>query len=708
MLGRLSAFLYARGRAVLAVAVVLAAVAGAFGVGVSKYLSPYGANDPATQSVQATNRFQAAARRQIDPGVVALISAGDVRRATARQRARAVAAELRRQPDVASVVPGPVSRDGRSRYVVAYFRPLPDKRLSDDANLIESRFKGQPDVKLGGTAIANAQVNRQVSHDLGHAELLAFPFIFLLSLLFFRSLVAALLPPLLGGLAIIGTFAILRLLSGVFDLSVFALNLTTGMGLGLAIDYSLFIVSRYREEAAEDGFGPAALRRTLQTAGRTVLFSSITVAVAVAALAIFPQRFLYSMGIAGATTALLAAALALMVLPALLAVLGPRVNALSPQRLRRAAEREARPARSGAWYRLAHFVTRRPGQVAVASAAFLIAVGIPFTQIKFITVDARVLPASASARHVQDALNTEFPPHRTAPLEVVLGVPANSPHVKALARRLAQLPDVSGIAPAQPAGPRTSLLAVAPAQDPLSGATKQLVRDIRAIHTRFYLGVAGQTASYIDLEHSLAVHLPAVLGIVIAATLIVLFLMTGSIVLPIKAVVMNALSLSAVFGLLVLIFQDGNLQGLLGYRSLGALDATQPILLFAIGFGLATDYGVFLLARIKEAHDAGASDSEAIALGLERTGRIVTAAALLFAVALLAFATSSIVFVKELGIGTALAVLIDASIVRALLVPSLMKLLGSANWWAPWPLRRLHDRIGLREGAPTRALTAAH
>jgi RND superfamily putative drug exporter len=506
---------------------------------------------------------------------------------------------------------------------------------------------------------------------------------------------------LLGGLSIIGTFAVLRLLSGVIDLSVFALNLATGMGLGLAIDYSLFVVSRYREEAARGGgFDADALRRTLQTAGRTVLFSSITVAVAVASLVIFPQRFLYSMGIAGAIVALLGATLALTVLPALLAVLGPRVNALSPRRLRRAAEREARPARSGAWYRLAQFVTRRPAQIAVASAALLIALGIPFTQVKFITVDARVLPAGHSARQVQDALNTQFPPHRTTPLEVVVGAPAGSQQVRALAGRISRLPDVSAVAPPQPAGRSISLLAVAPAQDPLSGATKQLVRDVRAIRTPFYMGVAGQTAAYIDLEHSLGVHLPAVLAVVVAATLIVLFLMTGSVVLPLKAIVMNTLSLSAMFGILVLVFQDGNLQGLLSFHSLAALDATQPILLFVIGFGLATDYGVFLLARIKEARDAGASDREAVALGLERTGRIVTAAALLFAVAVVAFATSEIVFIKEFGIGAALAVLIDSSIIRALLVPSLMELLGSLNWWAPRPLRRLHDRIGLQEGTP--------
>jgi RND superfamily putative drug exporter len=385
-------------------------------------------------------------------------------------------------------------------------------------------------------------------------------------------------------------------------------------------------------------------------------------------------------------------------------VLGPRVNALSPKRLRRAAERDARPAHSGSWYRLAQFVTRRPAPIAIASIAVLVGLAIPFfTQVRFITADARVLPASVSAHQVQGALDTQFPPNRTTPLEVVVGAPASSPAVRALAHRIAVLPDVSSVAPAQPAGRETSLLQVAPVHRPLTGRTEQLVRDVRAIHTPYYLGVAGQTAAYLDLEHSLGAHVPAALAIVVGATLIILFVMTGSVVLPVKAVVMNALNLSAVFGILVLIFQHGNLQGLLGYHSPGAIDATQPILLFAIGFGLATDYGVFLLARIKEAHDAGAPNTEAVALGLERTGRIVTAAALLFAVAVGAFATSQIVFIKELGIGTALAVLLDASVIRALLVPSLMALLGSLNWWAPRPLRWLHERIGLQEGAPEAA-----
>ncbi len=711
MLSRLADVLYANGRRVLIVAVIGAAVCGALGAGVAKHLSPYGANDPATQSVQATNRFQAAAGRQLDAGVVALITSrsGPVTSPATRARIRDVSRQLQAEPTVATVdsiltTPNPaiVSKDRRQTYVLAYFKPLSDQRLKDVAQQLENRFAGQADVALGGGAIANAQANTQVSHDLAHAELLAFPFIFLLSLLFFRSLVAALLPPLLGGLAILTTFLALRIVASVVDISVFALNLVTGLGLGLAIDYSLFMVSRYREEAAQSGFGRQALRRTLQTSGRTILFSSITVAMAIASLAIFPQRFLYSMGIAGALVALLAAMLALVVLPAMLAVLGPRVNALAPRRLQRAADRDARPAQSGAWYRLSRFVTRRPGPIAAASAGLLIVLGLPFLGIKFVTVNASVLPHTASARQVDDALKQSFPPNRTQPLQVVVGAPADSPKVTALRTEMAQLPNVAVVSPAQPASATTSLISVAPTQPPLSGASQQLLHDVRALRPPVYLGVAGQTAAYVDLEHSLAAHIPAVLTVIVAATLIVLFLFTGSVVLPIKAVIMNALSLSAVFGILVLIFQDGRLEGLLGYQSQGALDATQPIFLAAVAFGLATDYGVFLLSRIKEARDAGAADSEAVAIGLERTGRIVTAAALLFAVAIGAFATSKLVFIKELGLGAALAVLIDASIIRALLVPSLMELLGKWNWWAPAPLRRLHNRIGLAEHAPSR------
>jgi uncharacterized membrane protein YdfJ with MMPL/SSD domain len=699
MLEALASFIDRNKRRVLTVALLGIAVAAVLGSGVAKRLSPYGDTDPSTESVQAADRYEAATGRQIDAGVVALVRAGDIHSAHARRRVHQVEAQLRSDSEIAAVSSyydshdaAMVSTDGRSTYVVAYFRRKSDSTTQSDASRLEREFAGQRDIALGGPAIADAQVNSQVSSDLARAELLAFPFIFLLSLLFFRSLVASLLPPLLGAFAIFSTFFALRVVSSFTHLSVFAVNIVTGLGLGLAIDYSLFMVSRYREESAVRGFGVDALRRTLATSGRTILFSSLTVAASLVSLTVFPQLFLFSMGLAGALVALVAGALALIVLPTMLALLGPRVNALAPKRLQRAAARDARPAESGFWYRLSRSVIARPRRTAMLSAGALIALGIPFASIKFLPADAQTLPAGASAYQVSAALRNDFPPGRTAPLEVVVGAPAGSRQVSTLQAQLRALPDVSSVAPAQPAGPDLSLIDVAPSTPTYSGASRHLVHAVRALKPPVYVGVAGETAGFVDLEHSLATHLPLVLALIIASTLIVLFLMTGSLVLGVKAVLMNALSLSAVFGVLVLIFQHGSLQGLLSYRGTGALDATQPILLFAIGFGLATDYGVFLLSRIKEAYDSGIPNDQAVAVGLERTGRIVTAAALLFSVAIGAFVASKLVFIKELGLGTALAVLFDASVVRALLVPSLMELLGRWNWWAPGPLRRLQAR----------------
>lgn len=710
MFGALARWVHRHARAVLVAAVIGAAIAGVFGYSVASRLSPYGVDDPATQSVQVRERFASLTGHQIDPGVIAVVRTAGLRSSAGRATVKRVGQELARGPDVAKVVtflqthdPAMVSRDGRDTYLLAYFKPYSDKRISDDAQKIENRFASQRDVILDGTAIANAEVDSRVSHDLARAELFVFPLVFLLSFVFFRSLVAALLPPLVGGLAIIGAFMALRFLSGAIDLSVFALNLVTGAGLGLAIDYCLLIVSRYREEMAATGSDRIALERTLETAGRTVAFSAVTVTAAIAALLIFPQRFLYSMGYGGVIVVPLAAALALVVLPAVLVVLGPRVNALAPKRLQRAVARETRPDESGAWYRLSRWVMRRPAYVALASAAVMIALGIPFTGIRFTFVDEFVLPASASAHRAGDLLTREFPRGQTNPLDVLADVSPGSPRAASFAARLRKLPDVAAVGRPQPAGRSHSLIDVAPAAPPLSDADQRLVHRVRALTEPFHFGVAGQTAAFVDLKYSLASHLPLVLAVIVAATLIALFLMTGSVVLPLKAVLMNVLTLSATFGLLVLIFQDGRLEGLLGYRSQGALEITDPVLVFAISFGLATDYGVFLLSRIKEAHDSGLPNPQAVATGLERTGRIVSAAAILFAVAIGSFVTSAMVFIKELGLGIAFAVLLDVSLIRALLVPSLMALLGRLNWWAPAPLRRLHERFGARESQAPRA-----
>jgi RND superfamily putative drug exporter len=420
----------------------------------------------------------------------------------------------------------------------------------------------------------------------------------------------------------------------------------------------------------------------------------VTVAGALAALAIFPQRFLYSMGIGGALVALAAALISLTVLPAVLALLGERVNSLSPKFLQRRAEADSRPASEGFWYRLSRTIMRIPGRIAFASAAFLIVLGIPFFSINFTSVDAQVLPEDTSARMVDNVLRSEFPPFHDTPVQ--LYAEGSAAEVEAIADEARRLDEVAEVLPPQQLEGNAWAIEVVSADPPLADQSQNLVADLRGIDSTTL--VTGFTANFVDLQDSLVEHLPLVLAMVCLVTFIVLFLMTGSVVLPIKQLLMNFLGLSAVFGILVLIFQDGRFEGLLGYDSQGGLESTQPLLLFAVAFGLSTDYGVFLLSRIKEARDGGASDSEAVAIGLERTGRIVTAAALLFCIAIGSFVTSEIIFIKQVGLGTALAVLIDATIIRALLVPSLMELLGKWNWWAPAPLRRLHRRIGLSEG----------
>ena len=698
MLDRLAQFVQTRRRLVAIGAVVFFLAAGAIGGSVADRLDPYGAEDPDTETAIATERLEEAGYRSTS--VVVLLEGVDPTTPAGEARVGEIEAIVGSDPDVERVAgftstgsDAFLSRSGDSAYLAVSLTPTDDDATQEAGERIAASLEEEPGVSVGGGAVAQAQVNEQVEEDLRTAEIYAFPLLFLLSLLFFRSLVAAALPLLVGGLAIVGTFLALRVAAEFTSVSIFALNLVTGLGLGLAIDYSLFIVSRYREEIARSGPGMEAMRRTMTTAGRTVLFSSLTVAGALAALIVFPQRFLYSMGLGGAMVALIAAAIALIVLPAVLALLGERVNSLSPKFLRRRAEEETRPLTTGFWYRLSRLVMRQPARIAVASAAFLIALGIPFLQIEFTSVDAQVLPASASAHQVDDVLREEFPPFRDSP--VVLAVSGGEAEAQRTAAAAREIPGADAVNEPIALEGGVGVVEVISGEAPLTDGSQDLVSDLRGLEGDVL--VTGFTADYVDLQQSLVDHLPLVLTIVALVTFLVLFLFTGSVVLPLKQILMNFLGLSAVFGLLVLIFQDGRLEGLLGYTSQGGLESTQPLLLFAVVFGLSTDYGVFLLSRIKEARDGGASDSEAVAVGLERTGRIVTAAAILFSVAIGAFATSQIIFIKELGVGTALAVLIDATIIRALLVPSLMKLLGRWNWWAPGPLRRLHARIGLSE-----------
>ena len=654
---------------VLAAAAAFAVVAAGFGLA-TPHLLGRGSNDfvaRGSESLRAERVVEAASGISAAPQVLVL-----VRRPTARRLARVVAA-IRSEPAFPMIAPPLRSTDGTEALLAAYARARVSQRVwRAAAERVNGRLAAIGDVAMGGTALATVQVNRQVQHDLTFAEEVAFPLLLLLAFWVFRSLVAALLPLLCGALTILGGLLVLRLVDLAIPVSTYALNIVTGIGLGLGIDYSLLLVSRYREELARLGPCHDAVRRTVATAGRTVAFSSVTVAAAIATLAIFPLGFLRSMGIAGGLVAPLAGLISLTVLPALFVLLGERVNALSPRRWRRAAERAARGERGG-WYRLAHALMRWPIPVAVAAATLLLVLAQPFLAIRFTGVDASVLPPRLSSRVVDTALRRDFPTTALSPIyAVVRGTGAD-------ARAYAAAVSAPLVLAPRKLGPNVWEVTASSGKAFLDPASQRLVQQMRALPGNALVG--GSTAQFLDQKHTLGAMLPIAAGLLAASTFLLLWAATRSLVLPLKALLMNVLTLSATFGILVFVFQDGRLQGLLDYQHQGALELTAPIVLFAIAFGLATDYGVFLLTRIKEAWDSGLPNREAVAVGLERTGRIITAAALLFCIAVGAFATSQIIIVKEIGVGIALAVIIDASIVRVLLVPSLMAILGRWNWW---------------------------
>src|SRR3954471_23786326 len=451
MFKELASLAQRHGKRTVIFAAVLFVIAGALGGGVASKLAPYGADDPATESVEAGDRLNDDGFRQAS----VIVLAQDVSPATpaGQRRLGQLERQVKHNPDVASVTSyldthsrDFLSTDQHATYLAVSLKPTDDKEQQDAAKSIADELDGQPGVSVGGIALAQEQVNKQVEKDLRMAEILAFPILFLLSLVFFRSGVAALLPLLIGGLAIVGTFLLLRLANEFVDVSIFALNLTTGLGLGLAIDYSLFVVSRYREEIAKVGPGAEAMKRTLNTAGRTVLFSSLTVAAALASLMVFPQRFLYSMGLGGALVALLASTIALTVLPAVLTLLGNRVNAGAPKFLQRGAERDATETESGFWYRLSRFVMRRPIPIATVTATLLIVLGIPFYSLKFTSVDAQVLPESASARQGDNVMRAQSPPFHDTP-HILLVEHATPAALNTIERDVAS---VKGIAEVQP------------------------------------------------------------------------------------------------------------------------------------------------------------------------------------------------------------------------------------------------------------------
>ena len=545
-------------------------------------------------------------------------------------------------------------------------------------------------------------INNEVTADIAKAEGFSMPVLLILLLVIFGSLAAASLPVAIGGVAILGSFTVLRLLTMATTVSIYSVNITTILGLGLGIDYGLFMVTRFREELHRQPTVEQAVARTVATAGRTVAVSGVTVAVALTSLMLFPEDFLRSMGYGGVATVAVDVLAALIVLPALLAVLGHRVNAL---RIRRSVQQPPRDESGGAWYRLARSVMRRPLVYVTVITIALLALGAPFLRVSWGGTDARTLPAASTVRQVSETLGSQFPVNSTDPIEALITGPgASAGGSAALASYLHRIDAIPGVTGTQVTGSKGDTIRVdvryTPA--PVSSAARHIVTQIRALAppAGATVLVGGTTAGLIDELASLGSVLPWMALLVCVSTFVLLFLAFGSVVLPLKAIVMNVLSLGATFGVVVWIFQWGHLSGLLRFTPTGSLDPTMPILMAAIIFGLSMDYEVFLLSRIRERYDQTGDNTVAVAAGLQRTGGVITSLALLLIIVVAAFSASGITFIKLLGVGMIVALLVDASVVRVLLVPATMRLLGRANWWAPRPLRRLYARYGFKEDSP--------
>jgi RND superfamily putative drug exporter len=718
MFERLGHLTYTRRRWVLVLAAAFLAVGAGWGTGVFGSMVSSGFEDPGSESAAALARVQDEVGRD-EADVVVLYRAGGAPVDGPEVRT-AVKAHLASLPaDLVTGITttwsgGPrgaalLSEDGRATYAVVHVSGDDEDARMSAYEELEPALRDAPDgltVQLGGNEAIASDITTQVSEDIARAEQISLPLVMVLLVIVFGGLTAAGLPLAIGGLAILGSFTMLRLLSLATDVSIFAVNIVTMLGLGLAIDYGLFVVSRFREELRAGQSTEQALVRTMATAGRTVAFSGVTVAISLASLLLFPQVFLRSMGFGGMAAVLVAMVGALTVLPALLAVLGHRVDSLRIRIPGRRPRRERPVAHGqGAWERLARSVMRRPIAYVAVIVPILLLAGAPFLRVEFGGVDHRALPEGTESRVVSETLLTDFPGGGTTTIDPVVSFAdgavdaADRAAVEAFAQDVRGLPGVTTVDVSGEGG-RSVLLSVHHDAGGITGPARDLVESIRELPEPVgsQVLVGGRAAELQDLLSSLRSTLPWMGLFVVGVTLVLLFLAFGSVVLPLKAVAMNVLSLSASFGALVWIFQDGHLSGLLGFTTTGAIEATQPILMLAIAFGLSMDYEVFLLSRVREEWDRTGDNTTAVAAGLQRTGRIITSAALLLVVVIGAFSTSGIVFIKMIGVGMIIAILVDATVVRALLVPATMRLLGRLNWWAPAPLARFWERYGLREG----------
>jgi RND superfamily putative drug exporter len=706
---RIADLTWTRPKLVLGLVGLFALLAVAFGHNVEHHLKAAGFTDSSSESEQATRVLAGALGYDANPGLVLVVRAPDggrldIASPVVRRQVAKLAREVAKIEDVGRVVDPLrdrragaelIARDGGSLVMSVH---LTTTDIEDKGGIVAEEVEPLADasplrVEMGGFAAGFNDTNDQTKTDLTKAEMIAFPVLALLLLIVFRGVIAASIPLLIGGVSIVGTLLVLRVMSTFVDTSVFALNIATGLSLGLAVDYALLMVSRYREEIGRKGATREAHRRMVMTAGRTAVFSGLTVAASMAALVIMPQRFLYSIAVAGASVGMLSALIAILVVPSLLALLGTRIDALSIRRGPSVSDE------SDGWYRLARGVMKHPVAVALGSTALLLAAAAPLLWTTLTGPSAEAVPPEEPSYKAYKYVEAHYPRSVTEAVTVTVDGQASNAALAAYERRVEALPGVVQSAPITRASADVAFANYGLAEPALSASSQDTVREIRALHPpgAARVLVSGNTARFIDQKQSLLEHAPLVVAIIAATTLLILFLLTGSVLLPLKTLLMNAMTLGATLGIVVLAFQEGLLDGLFSYTGPNAIEVTSLVFLFAVIFGLATDYAVLVMARIKEQHDLGASNEDAVAIGIGRTGRVITAAALMIAVVFLAFGVSSVFFMKQIAIGVAVGVMLDATIVRALLVPSLMRLLGDWNWWAPAPLRRLQERFGFSE-----------
>ncbi len=732
MLERLSRFVIRRPKMILGLTAGFLAFSAVFGGGVADKLTAGGFADPNSEAEQVKSVIKdnfGSSNTDLVLLVATKTKGSTVDDAQIAKVGRALNAELEAQADVEQVVsywtldnaPPLKSADGTRAMVLANITGTENgvSLRVEELTKLFSRETADLKISVGGPAAVYSEMGKTIESDLIRSESIAIPITIILLVFVFGSLVAASLPLAVGGLTVLGTFAVLQILTSFTDVSIFALNLTTGMGLGLAIDYSLLILSRFREELANGAEVEDAVAKTVSTAGRTVIFSGVTVAISIASLLVFPTVFLRSFAYAGIAVGVIAVLGAIVALPAILALLGHSVDKAMLWR------RSAQTTDEGFWRRVATSVMRRPLIAGLSVAAVLVVAGTPFLDLEFGVPDDRVLPESASTRQVSDELRKHFGVQEAGALTVLAELDAGEIRgdgageiIDSYATRISGMKDVARVDASTgsyangtqvlphvesihgkfvASGEAQTWLSVIPAVEPLSPEGEKLVNEIRAIETAFPVRVGGGTAQFVDDKEVIMNRLPIALSMIAVTTLVLLFVMFGSVVIPIKALLMNTLSLSATFGSMVFIFQQGHFADLLNFTPTGTLEIGTPLMMFCLAFGLSMDYEVFLLSRIKEEYDRTGDNTHSVAIGLQRTGRIVTAAALLISVVFGSFITSGVSTIKLLGLGMTLAILVDATLVRGILVPAFMRLAGDFNWWAPAPLRALHARIGISE-----------